>query len=84
MRDDLIRAVFGCGKDDLSMLDDAGADMYKIVGHMREKRMDITLNSIMGEVLKEGIRMLDEEVESLRKELENEEQGGRMTESGHE
>ena len=35
MRNDLIRAILNCGIDDLSILDDSEADMFKIVEKMR-------------------------------------------------
>ena len=44
MRNDLIRAVLDCGTDDLNLLDDAGADMFKIVEQMRFEGQEITLN----------------------------------------
>lgn len=35
MRNDLIRAILNCGIDDLSILDDSEADMFKIIEQMR-------------------------------------------------
>ena len=54
MRNDLIRAVLDCGVDDLSMLDDSGADMFKVVEQMRFEGLEITLNGIMAEIFKIG------------------------------
>lgn len=84
MRNDLIRAVLDCGEDDLSMLDDSGADMLKIVEKMRLEGLEITLNGIMEEVFKEGISRMDEAVKSAKKRLEAEDCKGTLTEAGYE
>jgi len=55
MRNDLIRAVFDCGIDDLSMLDDSEADLFKTVERMRFEGLEITLNGIMAEIFQEGM-----------------------------
>lgn len=84
MRNDLIRAILSCGVDDLNMLDDAGADMFEIIGHMKFEGMELTLNGIMAEVFREGIFRLSEAVKETRKNLESEEQCGALTEAGYE
>jgi hypothetical protein len=83
MRTDLLEAVLSCSIDDLSLLDDAGADMFKIVEYMRKEGMEITLHSIMSEVFKEGIRRLGESVREFRRKLEKQEKSGEMAEIGH-
>lgn len=84
MRNDLIRAILGCGVDDLNMLDDAEADMFKVVEHMRFEGMELTLNGIMAEVFREGIFRLSEAVKEKVKNLEAEEQEGTLTEAAYE
>lgn len=84
MRNDLIRAVLDCGVDDLNMLDEAEADLYEIVDRMREDGTAISLNAIMGEIFREGIRRLSEAVKAMRTDLENEEANGEMTEASYE
>lgn len=84
MRMDLVRAVLDCGNDDLDLLDDAGADIYKMVQRMREKGLDISLHSIIGEVFREGIFRFCEAVESQRKALESQEKSGEITEAEYE
>ena len=83
MRTDLLEAVLSCSIDDLSLLDDAGADMFKIVEYMRKEGMEITLHSIMSEVFKEGIRRLGESVREFRRKLEKQEKSGGMAEIRH-
>lgn len=53
MRNDLIRAILECGVDDLRMLDDAGADIFDIIGQMKFEGIELTLNNIMAEVFKD-------------------------------
>ena len=84
MRNDLIRAVLDCGVDDLSLLDDSAADMFKIVEQMRFEGLDLTLNGIMEEIFKEGIFRMNEAVKSIKKRLELEEYEGTLTEAGYE
>ena len=84
MRNDLIRAVLDCGVDDLSLLDDSAADMFKIVEQMRFEGLELTLNGIMEEIFKEGIFRMNEAVESIKKRLELEEYEGTLTEAGYE
>ncbi len=84
MRMDLVRAVLDCGNDDLDLLDDAGADIYKTVQRMREEGLDISLYSIIGEVFREGICHFGEVVESQRKALESQEKSGEITEVEYE
>lgn len=76
MRNDLIRAILDCGIDDLRMLDDAGADMFDIIGQMKFEGMELTLNNIMAEVFKEGIHRLNEAVKAYKADLEKELQTG--------
>ena len=83
MRTDLLGAVLSCSIDDLGLLDDAGADMFKIVEYMRKEGMEITLHSIMSEVFKEGIRRLGESVREFRRKLESHEESGEMTKIGY-
>ena len=54
MRNDLIRAILDCGVEDLSMLDNAGADMFETIDRMKE----------------EGIFRLGETVKAFRADLE--------------
>ena len=84
MRHALIRAVLDCGVDDLSMLDDSGADMFKVVEQMRFEGLEITLNGIMAEIFREGIFRMSEAVKETRKRLEDEEDAGTLTEAGYE
>ena len=84
MRNDLIRAVLDCGVDDLSLLDDSAADMFKIVEQMRFEGLELTLNGIMEEIFKEGIFRMNEAVKSIKKRLELEEYERRLTEAGYE
>jgi hypothetical protein len=84
VRNDLIRAVLDCGVDDLSMLDDSGADMFKVVEQMRFEGLEITLNGIMAEIFREGIFRMSEAVKETRKRLEDEEDAGTLTEAGYE
>lgn len=84
MKNDLIRAVLNCGVDDLSLLDDSAADMFKIVEQMRFEGLEITLNGIMAEIFKEGIFRMNEAVKSAKKRLESEEYEGTLTEAGYE
>lgn len=84
MRNDLIRAILNCGVDDLSILDDSEADMFKIVEQMRFEGLELTLNGIMAEIFKEGIFRMDEAVKAEKKRLETEEYEGTLTEAGFE
>lgn len=84
MRNDLIRAILDCGADDLSLLDDSGADLFKVVERMRFEGLEITLNGIMAEIFREGIFRMDEAVKEARKSLESEEDAGTLTEAGYE
>lgn len=84
MRNDLIRAVLDCGVDDLSMLDDTGADLFKVVERMRFEGLEITLNGIMEKIFMEGISRMDEAVKEARKKLEREEEVELLTEAGYE
>ena len=84
MRNDLIRAVLDCGVDDLSLLDDSAADMFKIVEQMRFEGLELTLIGIMEEIFKEGIFRMNEAVKSIKKRLELEEYEGTLTEAGYE
>lgn len=84
MRNDLIRAILDCGIDDLSMLDDAGADMFETIERMRSEGIEITLNSIIGEIFREGIWRFGESVKAFRTELEHQEVSGSMTEASYE
>lgn len=79
MRNDLIRAILDCGIDDLNMLDDAEADMFEIVDHMKLEGMELSLNNIMAEVFKEGIYRLGQAVRELRADLEKERKAGQMS-----
>ena len=84
MRNDLIRAILNCGIDDLSILDDSEADMFKIVEQMRFEGLELSLNGIMAEIFKEGIFRMNEAVKAERKRLETEECEGTLTEAGYE
>lgn len=84
MRNDLIRAVLDCGVDDMSMLDDTGADLFKVVERMRFEGLEITLNRIMEQIFMEGISQMDEAVKEARKKLEREEEAELLTEAGYE
>lgn len=84
MRNDLIRAVLDCGVGDLSMLDDSGADLFKVVDRMRFEGLEITLNGIIAEIIREGNFRMDEAVKETRKSLEIEEDAGILTEAGYE
>ena len=84
MRNDLIRAILNCGMDDLSILDDSEADMFKIVEQMRFEGLELSLNGIMAEIFKEGIFRMNEAVKAERKRLETEECEGTLTEAGYE
>ncbi len=84
MRNDLIRAVLDCGVDDLSMLDDSEADLFKTVERMRFEGLEITLNGIMAEIFREGIFRMSEAVKEVRERLESEEREGILTEAGYE
>lgn len=79
MRNDLIRAILNCGVDDLSILDDSEADMFKIIEQMRFEGLELSLNGIMTEIFKEGIFRMDEAVKSEKKRLETEEHEGTLT-----
>lgn len=84
MRSDLIRAILDCSTDDLSLLDDSGADLFKVVEKMRFEGLEITLNGIMTEIFREGIFRMDEAVKEARKRLEGEEDAGILTDAGYE
>ena len=84
MRNDLFRAILGCGTDDLNLLDDSGADLFKVVERMRFEGVEITLNGIMAEIFREGIFRMDEAVKEVQKRLKNEEEAGTLTEAGYE
>lgn len=84
MRNDLIRAVLDCGIDDLSMLDDSEADLFKTVERMRFEGLEITLNGIMAEIFREGIFRMSEDVKEARERLESKEREGILTEAGYE
>ena len=84
MRNDLIRAILNCGVDDLSILDDSEADMFKIVEQMQFEGVELTLNGIMAEIFKEGIFRMDEAIKAEKKRLETEEYEGTLTEAGYE
>lgn len=84
MKNDLIRAVLDCGVDDLNMLDDSEADLFKIVERMRFEGLEITLNGIMAEIFREGIFRMGEAVKEVRERLEAEESEGTLTEAGYE
>ena len=84
MRNDLIRAVLTCGVDDLSMLDDSGADLFKVVERMRFEGLEITLNGIMAEIFREGIFRMGEAVKEAKERLVSEERKGILTEAGYE
>lgn len=83
MRNDLIRAVLDCGVDDLSLLDDAGADMFKTVQRMRDEGLEINLSGIIEEVFKEGIFQMSEKVKEEKKWLESLERSGDITAYGY-
>lgn len=84
MRNDLIKAILDCGTDDLSMLDDSGADMSKTLERMCFEGLEISLNGIMAEIFREGIFRMSEAVKEARKRLESEEAEGVLTEYGYE
>lgn len=84
MRNDLIRAILECGVDDLSLLHEAEADMFEIIGQMKADGMTISLNAIMGEIFKEGIRRFDVAVKQRIADLEKTETDGEMTKSDYE
>lgn len=84
MRNDLIRAVLNFGVDDLSLLDDSEADMFKIVEQMRFEGIEITLNGIIEEIFESGIFRMNEAVKSVKKSLETEEYEGTLTKTGYE
>ena len=84
MRNDLIRAIFDCGADDLNMLDDSEANMFEIVDRMRLEGLDLTLNGIMAEIFREGIFRLGEAVKEVRDNLEQEERNGTLTEADYD
>lgn len=84
MRDDLVRAVLGCGIDDLSLLDDARADIFKIVKKIRDEGREVNLSSILEEVFKEGIFQMGEEVTEDKEWLEDLERSGIISEFGIE
>lgn len=84
MRSDLIRAVLDCGADDLSILDEAEADMYDTVARLREDGKEVRLQSIVEEVFNEGIFRLGEVVKEERKQLEYVARCGRLTDEGRE
>lgn len=69
MNTELARAVFGCGIDDLRLLDDAECDMYAVIGRMREESMELTMNNIIRQVFEEGRYILtkarEEKIASL-------------------
>ena len=60
MNTELARAVFGCGIDDLRLLDDAECDMYAVIGRMREESMELTMNNIIRQVFEEGRYILQD------------------------
>lgn len=84
MRNDLIRAVFGCGMDDLSLLDDAEADMFETVEKLKEEGLEISLMGIIEEIFKEGIFRIGETVKEVRKRLEHGEKSDSLTEEESE
>lgn len=80
MRNDLIKAVFDCGTDDLNMLDDAEADVFETIEKMREEGQEICLRGIVEEIFKEGIFRMGEDVKEVREKLEFEEKKGSLLE----
>ena len=84
MRNDLIRAVLDCGVDDLSLLDDAGANIYETVNRIKEEGQEISLMSITEEIFKEGIFRMSEAVKQECKRLEYVARCGRLTAEGKE
>lgn len=84
MRSDLIRAVLECGIDDLGILDEAEADMYDTVSKLREEGKEISLQSITEEIFEEGIFRMGEAVKNRRKELEDVERKGKLSEEEYE
>ncbi|MCI8978690.1 MAG: hypothetical protein HFI99_17060 [Lachnospiraceae bacterium] len=84
MRNDLIRAILECGIDDLSMLDDSGADMYNTVERIKEEGLPISLDMIIGEIFKEGIFQMGEAVRKKREELEQKEKQEALNEAEYE
>ena len=84
MRNDLFRAVLDCGVDDLSSLDDAGANMFETVQKMRDEGLAISLNNIIEEVFKEGIFRMEKKLKEEKEWLESLERYGNITEYGYE
>lgn len=84
MRNDLARAILNCGADDLSLLDDAGADMFETVQRMRDEGLEISLNGIIEEVFKEGIFRMREKLKEEKEWLESLERSEDITEYGYE
>lgn len=82
MRNDLARAVLDCGVDDLSLLDDAGADMFETVQRMRNEGLEISLSGIIQEIFKEGIFRMSEKVKEEKEWLESLERSGDITAYG--
>lgn len=84
MRNDLFKAILDCGADELSLLDDSGADLFKVVERMRVEGQKITLNGILEEIFREGIFRMNEAVKEARKRLESEEDAGTLTKAEYE
>lgn len=84
MRNDLIEAILDCGANDMSLLDDAEANMFEIIAKMKEEGLNINLMGIVEEVFNEGIFQIAESVNEVKERLEHEEKCGSLTESGYE
>lgn len=80
MRNDLIRAVFNCGIDDLSLLDDAGADMFETVKRIRDEGREVDMSSILEEVFEEGIFRMREKLKEEKEQMESLERSRDITE----
>ncbi len=84
MRNDLVRAVLDYGVEDLSLLDDAGADMFETVRRIKDEGQEVNLSSIIEEVFKEGIFRMKEAFKEEKKRLESLEQSGDISEYEYE
>lgn len=70
MRIDLMRAVLECGSADLDLLDGAGADMYDLVGQLRNDGLEVTMENLLLTIFTNGIAAMAIEVNRERDRLE--------------
>lgn len=70
-KDNLLRAVLGCGTDDLEMLEDVHCDFYDVIEQLDGRPLqEVGFNGLMRAVVDVGIIHIRDAVDDRRRELE--------------